>query len=258
MLARDARVVRRDFPAFATRTIMQPLLFVFVFAYVLPKISTAAQPTAGNAPTSFATILVPGMVALSMLFSGIMAVTTPLVNELSFAREIEDRLLAPIPSWLLAVEKLVSGALQSLLAGVLVLPVVYAVHAKDAVAQIQLSGWPLLVTVFVLAATLSSALGLLVGVVVDPRHINVVFTVIVLPLTMLGCVYYPWATLENIPWLQYLALFNPLVYASEGLRAALTSQLPHMHTWALLSALTAGTAIAGWAGTRLFLRRAVS
>ena len=43
---------------------------------------------------------------------------------------------------------------------------------------------------------------------------------IVLPLTMLGCIYYPWKALAAVPWLQKLVLINPLVYMCEGFRAA--------------------------------------
>ena len=38
MMAREFRVLRRNAIATFTRAVMQPLLFVFVFAYVFPKI----------------------------------------------------------------------------------------------------------------------------------------------------------------------------------------------------------------------------
>ena len=38
MMAREFRVLRRNAVATFTRAVMQPLLFVFVFAYVFPKI----------------------------------------------------------------------------------------------------------------------------------------------------------------------------------------------------------------------------
>ena len=54
------------------------------------------------------------------------------------------------------------------------------------------------------------------------------FGIIVLPLTFLGCTYYSWTSLNpikvgNVPWLQILVLVNPLVYVSEGFRAAVTT-----------------------------------
>jgi ABC-2 type transport system permease protein len=84
------------------------------------------------------------------------------------------------------------------------------------------------------------------------------FAVVVVPITFLGCVYYPWALLHPIPWLQLLVLLNPLVYMSEGLRAALTPDLPHMAPWAFLGALTLATLSLGTIGVRAFVRRTIS
>src|SRR5690348_17599056 len=99
LLARDLRVARRDIVSFAIRSIMQPALFVFVFAFVLPRLGShgGASPFASSHPgvPSFSTILVPGLVATSILVQGLMAVTAPLMMELSYTREIEDRVLAP-------------------------------------------------------------------------------------------------------------------------------------------------------------------
>ena len=54
------------------------------------------------------------------------------------------------------------------------------------------------------------------------------FGIIVLPLTFLGGTYYSWTPLapvkiDGLHWLQILVLINPLIYISEGFRAALTS-----------------------------------
>ena len=44
----------------------------------------------------------------------------PLIAEFQFTREIEDRLLAPIEMQWLAVEKIVAGMIQALMAGLIV------------------------------------------------------------------------------------------------------------------------------------------
>lgn len=80
---------------------------------------------------------------------------------------------------------------------------------------------------------------------------------VVVPITFLGCVYYSWALLHHIPRLQYAVLLNPIVYMSEGLRAALTPAPPHMPSWMILGALVLSVFILGWAGTRGFLRRVI-
>jgi ABC-2 type transport system permease protein len=256
LLARDLRVLRRQFGQFLTRTIMQPLLLVFVFAYVFPKIGQGFRAASGG--TSFTTVLVPGLIAVAINFQGIQAVALPLVQEFSFSKEIEDRVLAPVPVWMVGLEKIVAGALQSMIAAVVVFPVVYLVHAKGAAPQVHVHDWPLFLVAIVFASFLASAMGLFIGTVIDPRKITLLFSVVVLPITFLGCVYYPWATLSPIPWLKYLVLVNPLVYMTEGLRASLTPQLPHMPVWAAVLALVGGSLALSLVSLRTFSRRVVT
>jgi ABC-2 type transport system permease protein len=254
MLLRDVTVLRRGLAPFITRTVMNPLLFVFIFTYVLPKIGQGVQT--GSAGVTYATILVPGLVAVGMVFQGISAVALPLSMELGATREIEDRVLAPLPVELVAVEKLIFGAAQGVLAGAVVFPLVYLIPATS--VAVRVANWPLLVVVIALASLTSGALGLALGTIVRPQQIGLMFALVVVPITFLGCVYYPWAMLHPIRWLQVLVLVNPLVYMSEGLRAALTPDLPHMPIWAFLGALTAATLILGGIGVRAFVRRTIA
>jgi ABC-2 type transport system permease protein len=84
------------------------------------------------------------------------------------------------------------------------------------------------------------------------------FSVVILPLTFLGAVYYPWASLEAIPWLQTLVLVNPLVYVSEGLRAVLTPDVPSMSPAVIVSVLYGYTAALLVYALRGFARRTLS
>jgi ABC-2 type transport system permease protein len=251
LLLRDSRVLVREIVPFVLRTVMNPLLFVFVFAYVFPKIG---QGFDGGAPdVSFATILVPGLVAVAVVFQGISAVALPLVNEFGRTREIEDRVMAPLPVGAVAVEKIVFGALQSVVAAAMVFPLVYLVPATD--VSVNFDRWPLLLMVVVLSSLTAGALGLAVGTVVKPQQVPLIFSILVIPITFLGCVYYPWASLSTIRWLQFAVLVNPLVYMSEGLRTSLTPQLPHMPVAAFLGAITLSLALLSTLGVRAFLRR---
>jgi len=253
LIVRDLRVLRRNLGEFLGRTLMQPFLFVFVFTYVFPKIG---QGFTGPSGESFATILVPGLIAVAIVFTGIMAVGLPLSIEFGATKEIEDRLMAPLPVWAVAVEKVVFAAGQSLLAGLCVFPLVYFIPATP--VSVHVSNWALLIVVMLLACLLSGSLGLVLGTVVRPEKIGLMFAIIVIPLTFLGCVYYPWATLDPVRWLQGLVLLNPLVYLCEGFRAALTPALPHMPTWAFLGAATLSVIVLLWAGIRLFYRRVIT
>jgi ABC-2 type transport system permease protein len=254
MFAREFRVMRRQGPTVLARVTLQPLLTVFVFAFVLPNLG------GGNpVPRSYdlATILVPGMIATATVMTGMMAVIFPLVAEIGWAKEITDRVLAPLPLWGIAVQKMLAGTLQSLLAGLAVIPIALFVHAPGHAPRVHVTNWPVLVAMLLCAALVSPAIGLFLSTVLDPQKTGSMFSFLLLPAAMLGCVYYPWQALAPIRWLQVVVLVNPVVYASEGLRGVLTPGVAHLPTWICLTVLGGGALLVGFAATRTFARRVV-
>lgn len=151
-----------------------------------------------------------------------------------------------------------AGAVQSRIGAVIVFPIVLFVHAAGQAPHVHVTNWALFALILVFASLLTSALGLLLGTIMDPRKMQMRCAVILLPATMLGCVYYPWAALHNIRWPQIAVLINPMVYMSEGLRAVLTPVLPHMPMWAVMLALVGGTVVFGYLGTRTFTKRVLN
>ncbi|HXX90494.1 MAG TPA: ABC transporter permease [Acidimicrobiales bacterium] len=253
LLSRDIAVLWRNKGEFLGRTVIQPLLFVFVFTYVFPKIG---QTIPGAAGTSFATVLVPGLVAVAAVFSGITAVGLPLSVEFGATREIEDRAMAPCPVSVVALEKVAYGALHGLASALVVFPLVLVVPVTP--VTVHVANWALLVVVLVLACGIAGALGLTLGTVVKPEKIGLMFAIVVLPLTFLGCVYYPWQQLAAVRWLQVLVLLNPVVYVCEGMRNALTPFVPHMATWASLGAMVLFFALLLGIGMARFYARIVT
>lgn len=253
MILRDIRVLRREFVAFLVRTVMNPLMFVFVFTYLFPKMGQGFQSTHG---IGFGTLILPGLIAVGIFFQGIMAAALPLSVEIGATREIHDRVMSPLPVELVAVEKVVFCAVQSVLAALVIFPLVYFIPMSP--VQVHVSNWAVLIFMVLLASLVSGAVGLTIGVSVKPQQIGLIFGIIVVPVTFLGCVYYPWALLANVRWLQILVLINPLVYMSEGLRTALTPGLPHMPIWASFLALAFSLALLMKLGIRGFLARILS
>jgi ABC-2 type transport system permease protein len=253
LVLRDARVLVREFVSFLLRTVMNPLLFTFVFTYVLPKTGGAFVPGPGG--LTFATILLPGLVAVAIFFQGIAAVALPLAIELGSTREIEDRVMAPLPVTLVGLEKVAWSAVQSIVAAAMVFPMVILISAEP--VHVHVASWPILIAVVLLASFVAGFLGLLLGTIVKPRQIGLIFSLVVVPITFLGCVYYPWERLGSIRWLQIVTLVNPLVYVSEGLRAALTPNVPHMPTPVIFGALIALTTIFGFLSVASFRRRVI-
>src|SRR5438067_13700736 len=253
LLLRDLAVLRKEIWMFLGRTIVQPFLLIFVFAYVFPKIGQGVGGVRGA--TGFSTLLVGGVIASSMIFQGVQAVALPLVQDFGYTREIEDRVLAPMPVWAVALEKVASGAIQAVIAALVVFVLATFIPATPVHLSIH---WFYLVTILPLAAAMSAALGLSIGTRVEPRQVPLIFSLLVLPMTFLGAVYYPWKNLTPLPWLKTLVLVNPLIYVSEGMRASLTNGVPHMALWAIYLALIGFTALFWKLGIDGFKKRVLS
>jgi ABC-2 type transport system permease protein len=258
LFLRDLHVLRRELFPFVIRVCMNPLLFLFVFTFIMPHMNDSASmnPTAAMAGSSFSTVLLPGLMAVAIMFSGIAAVALPLAQEFGVTREIDDRVMCPLPVAAVAIEKMCFSAVQSVIAAAVVFPMAYYIPTTPVVAHV--SNWPYLVLVLILASLTSGALGLTIGTSVKPQQIGLIFGVVVMPITFLGCVYYPWAALNHIRWLQLGVLVNPIVYMSEGLRSALTPALPHMPQALILTMLTFFLGLLTWLGIKGFLRRVLS
>ena len=84
------------------------------------------------------------------------------------------------------------------------------------------------------------------------------FGMVITPMIFFGCTYYPWSALDKFPVLQKAVLINPLVYASEGLRAMLVPGFPHLSTIAVLIALLLFDILLLVVGLRQFEKKAVS
>ncbi len=262
LILRDLVVLRKHVLEFVIRVLVQPFLLCFVFLYVFPKIGQGIGGSGGPvAESAFATLLVPGVVGISILFQGVQSVALIMSQEFGFTREIEDRVQAPCPIWLVAMAKVLSGAVQGLISAIIVLPIASVVHAKGVEAHLNLHWW-IIVTLVPLACVTMASLGLLLGTSFEPRNIGLMFGFIILPVTFLGGTYYEWTRLAPIQaggwhWLQTLVLINPLIYVNEGMRAALTDA-PHMHLYIIYPVLTAFLAVFLGLGLRNFRRRVLS
>jgi ABC-2 type transport system permease protein len=247
MLRRDAHVARRNIVQLAFQTLLQPMMFVFVFGRVMT--------TSGFMAASYKSLLLPGIIAISMMMSGMWAVAMPLVAEFQWTKEIEDRLLAPMEIEWLAIEKVVAGMIQALVAGLVVLPM-----ARLVMGQVNLSGdhIGLFIALAILVSMLASSFGLLLGSTVGQQQIGIMFSAVVAPMIFFGCTYYPWQALQTFPILKRAVLVNPLVYASEGFRAALAPSFPHLATVVILGGLVLFNVLFLVFGLRQFRRKALT
>ena len=253
ILQRDLVVTGREFIPFLLQALMQPLFFLFIFGKVLPNIGLAA----GN----FASLMLPGIVALTGMLAALQGVTLPLVLDLGYAREIDDRLLSPLPVWWVALEKVLYGAMRGAVASTVIFPLGRLILGAG--FAVRTDRIVILIGMVVLTACVVSTIGLLMGTVIKPDQISLMFTLIFTPLLFTGCTYYPWGALGNIRWFQVMTLFNPLTYCAEGLRYSMVPpihghELPTLNLYVILVALSMSVAVMFLAGTRTFYKRVVT
>jgi ABC-2 type transport system permease protein len=246
VLWRDLFVTGRELPVFLAQVVLQPLFMLFVFGKVLASL--------GYTRPGYTHLLFPGIVALTAVLTALQSTALPLVIEFSFTKEIEDRLLAPIPVALVAVEKMVFAALRALTAAVAMFPIGVLILGS---VPWRTAGAPLFVAVLVLGTLVGAAMGLTMGTLVPPNRINIMFTLVLTPLLFTGCSQYPWPSLSRLRWFQVVTAANPLTYVSEGMRAAMVPSVPHIRPWICVGALIVSLAIFAAIGIRGFMRRAI-
>ena len=247
LLRRDMIVARKEIVFFLIRTTMQPLLFLIVFGFLLPRMNFVGK--------GYQTALLPGILAISLSLAAIQSVALPMVQDFGWTKEIEDRLLAPVPTRLIAAEKIVAGMIQGVIAAAFVLPVARIVMGPIPALTLTHGGQVLLVVL--LGSAAFSSLGMWLGTAIAPQQIGLMFSVIVAPMLFFGCAYYPWRGLDVVPVMKYLVLVNPMVYVAEGMRGALTPSVPHMSLVVVGVALLITVATFWTLGIRSFYKRAI-
>lgn len=220
ILWRDVFVTGREFWVLLIQVAIAPIFMLFIFAKVLGTMDIVSE--------SYGHLLLPGIVALSTFLAGLQGVALPLVMEFSFTREIEDRLLAPLPIALVAVEKLVVATMRGLVSAVIMYPVGALVIGT---APWRPEGLAQMFGMLLLGAWTGGAVGMTIGTAVKPNRINIMFGLIITPIMFTGAIQYPWPALDNLRWFQVVTSLNPLTYCAEGVRAAIVPEIPHITPW---------------------------
>jgi ABC-2 type transport system permease protein len=238
--------VRHEPVGFLAQSLLQPIFFLFVFGRVLPEI--------GAASGGYGKQLMPGVMGLTLVLTSLQNTALPLVIEFSFTKEIEDRLLAPLSTAAVGVQKMAIAALRGVIAALLILPLAELILPGG--VQLDHTSWLGLAGVLVFGSLAGAAMGLVLGTAVPPNRISVAFAIVLTPLIFTGATFYPWSGLGKLPWFQVVTLFNPLTYVSEGMRASLTS-IGHLGTGWIALGLAGSLALFTVLGVRGFMRRAV-
>ncbi len=248
LLRRDLVVASRNAALLILSTLTQPILVILVFGNILPRLGLVAA--------NFGTVMVPGLMAIAVLMAGVQGVLIPLVQDLSGSREVDERLLAPIGVFGVSAGRIVAGAIHAATAGLVAGPAMILLMHGVGLGDVR-PQWGLLLPLVALCGLLSAAFGLTLGTNVQPRFSGLLFAVVLGPMMLFGCAYYPWVQLAAIGPFRYLFLLNPLTFMSEAMRLAVTPQGPHMPLPLLLGGLLGYLGLFTFLGARSFEKRTI-
>lgn len=247
ILWRDIFVTGREIAPFLGQVLVEPFFMLFVFGKVLGQI--------GLTTPGFEQVLLPGVVALNSFLVSLQNTALPLAIDFSYTKEIEDRLLAPIPVALVAIEKIIFGAMRGLIGSLIMIPI--GLGLLDNVS------WPLhlmpqTLGILSLGGIVGGCVGLMLGTLAPARHISIVFAMTLTPIMFTGATQFPWSSLSDIRWFQILCAFNPLTYVSEAMRGTLLppSAPESIPLNLCLGAIAAACLLYGFVGIRGFYKRA--
>lgn len=159
---------------------------------------------------SYMEFIVPGLIMMAVITNSYANVSSSFFSA-KFQRNVEELLVAPVPTWIIVLGYVGGGVARAMLIGVIV--TIVSMFFVD----IQIHNPLILFVTLILTSTLFSTAGLINAVYAKSfDDISVVPTFILTPLTYLGGVFYSLTLLPEF-W-QWVSKANPIVYMVNGFR----------------------------------------
>ncbi|WP_438863974.1 ABC transporter permease [Neptunicella sp.] len=159
---------------------------------------------------SYMEFIVPGLIMMSVITNAYSNVSSSFFSA-KFQNNIEEMLVAPVPTWVIIVGFVGGGVARALIIGVIVTSV--SLFFVD----LQIYNLFAVVATLLLTATMFAAAGLVNAVFAKTfDDISMVPTFVLTPLTYLGGVFYSLTLLPEF-W-QTVSKGNPIVYMVSGFR----------------------------------------
>lgn len=159
---------------------------------------------------SYMQFIVPGLIMMAVITNSYTNVCSSFFNA-KFQRNIEELLVAPIPTHIIILGYAGGGIARGILVGALVTLV------SGLFVQYTIHSYLIIIGVLFLTSALFSLAGLLNALFAKSfDDINIIPTFILTPLIYLGGVFYSISLLPSI-W-QWISKLNPIVYMINGFR----------------------------------------
>lgn len=159
---------------------------------------------------SYMEFIVPGLIMMSVITSSYSNVASSFFSQ-KFQKNIEELLIAPVPTHVIIWGFVLGGLGRSILVGALVTMV------SLFFVPLHVYSWLIVIITLLMTAILFSLAGLLNGIFAQSfDDVSIVPTFVLQPLTYLGGVFYAISMLPPI-W-QAVSKINPIVYMISGFR----------------------------------------
>ena len=159
---------------------------------------------------SYMEFIVPGLIMMSVITSSYSNVASSFFSQ-KFQKNIEELLIAPVPTHVIIWGFVIGGLGRSILVGTLVTVI------SLFFTPLNVYSWGIVVATLLMTGILFSLAGLLNGVFAQSYDdVSIVPTFVLQPLTYLGGVFYAISMLP--PFWQAVSKINPIVYMISGFR----------------------------------------
>ncbi len=188
-------------------------------------------------------------------FFEVMENVSRLVADIKGPRAITYALTLPIPQWMVFARIAFSNAIQAMAISCLILPTAKLMLWNQ--FDLTETSYPKIFLIFFLSYLFYGFFSLwLASMVKGLESLGNVWSRIIFPLWFLGCYQFTWkALLIQSPTVAYINLINPLVYCTEGMRAAVMGQEGCLPYWWCCLAIIGFTVFVGVIGINKMMRR---
>jgi ABC-2 type transport system permease protein len=231
-------------PAYVVVTLIQPVIWLLLFGQLLSRVTDIPGFSTGGG--SYLEFLTPGVVAMTALFSAAWAGTV-YIEDMQLG--VMDRLLAaPTSRGAMMNGTLAYMSVVTVVQSVAVLLIAYVAGARFASPW---SGIAVTIVAAVLLAIIFAAVSNGVALLVRQQEALIgISQLLGLPLVFLSSAV---MTLALAPmWIQDVARYNPLNWAVDASRSALSAGADWPLVWSRLGLLGALALVMGWVATRAF------
>ncbi|MFD1929715.1 ABC transporter permease [Sporosarcina siberiensis] len=159
---------------------------------------------------SYMEFIVPGLIMMSVITSSYSNVSSSFFSQ-KFQKNIEELLIAPVPTHIIIWGFVIGGLGRSILVGIMVTII------SLFFVPLHVYSWGIVILTLLMTSILFSLAGLLNGIFAQSfDDVSIVPTFVLQPLTYLGGVFFAISMLP--PFWQVVSKLNPIVYMISGFR----------------------------------------